>query len=256
MLERMIVIGVAAGLFAGVLAGGACAQEVIKVGAVLSMTGPFNTNGRDVMAGAELYLQQHGDTVAGKQIKIILKDDASKPDVARRAAQELIVNEKVGVLIAGISPAALSIASLSTEAKIATVVAISGTSAVVERSPYMVRTSFTLGQSSAVIADWATKNGAKKIVTLVADFAPGQEAERAFKDVAVKNGAQVVAVAARAVGQRRLRAVPAAGARSRAGHPVRLRAEPPGEPAGQTVPRARDGQVRHPLRRHRRPHPR
>ena len=79
------------------------------------------------------------------------------------------------MLIAGISPAALSIASLSTEAKIATVVAISGTSVVVERSPYMVRTSFTLGQSSAVIADWAVKNGAKKIVTLVADFAPGRK---------------------------------------------------------------------------------
>jgi branched-chain amino acid transport system substrate-binding protein len=191
VLERKIMIGVAAGLLAGGLAGGAAAQAVVKVGAVLSMTGPFNTNGRDVMAGAQLYLQQHGD--AGKQIKIILKDDASAPDVARRAAQELIVNEKVGVLIAGISPAALSIASLSTEAKIATVVAISGTSAVAERSPYMVRTSFTLGQSSSVIADWAVKNGAKKIVTLVADFAPGQEAERAFNDVAVKDGAQIVA---------------------------------------------------------------
>ena len=193
MLERKIMIGVAAGLLAGALAGGAAAKAVIKVGAVVSMTGPFNTNGRDVMAGAQLYLQQHGDTVAGKQIKIILKDDASAPDVARRAAQELIVNEKVGVLIAGISPAALSIAALSTEAKIATVVAISGTSVVVERSPYMVRTSFTLGQSSSIIADWSTKNGAKKIVTLVADFAPGHEAEAAFKDVAVKNGAQIVA---------------------------------------------------------------
>ena len=193
MLKRKIMIGVAAGLLVGVIAGEAAAQAVIKIGAVLSMTGPFNTNGRDVMAGAQLYLQQHGDTVAGKQIKIIVKDDASAPDVARRAAQELIVNEKVGVLIVGISPAALSIAALSTEAKIATVVAISGTSVVVERSPYMVRTSFTLGQSSSVIADWAIKNGAKKIVTLVADFAPGQEAERAFNDVAVKNGAQVVA---------------------------------------------------------------
>jgi branched-chain amino acid transport system substrate-binding protein len=189
---KRIMIGVAAGVLALVAAGAALAED-IKVGAVLSMTGPFNTNGRDVLAGAQLYLQQHGDTVAGKQIKIIVKDDASKPDVARRVAQELIVNDKVGVLMAGISPAALSIASLSTEAKIATVVAISGTSVVVERSPYMVRTSFTLGQSSAVIADWAVKNGAKKIVTLVADFAPGQEAETAFKDVAIKNGAQIVA---------------------------------------------------------------
>jgi branched-chain amino acid transport system substrate-binding protein len=189
---KKIMIGVAAGLLALVAAGAAMAQD-IKVGAVLSMTGPFNTNGRDVLAGAQLYLQQHGDTVAGKPLKIIVKDDASKPDVARRLAQELIVNDKVGLLMVGISPAALSIASLSTEAKIATVVAISGTSVVVERSPYMVRTSFTLGQSSAVIADWAVKNGAKKIVTLVADFAPGAEAETAFKDVATKAGAQVVA---------------------------------------------------------------
>jgi branched-chain amino acid transport system substrate-binding protein len=188
---RKVMVGVAAGVLA--VAGAASAQETIKVGAVLSMTGPFNTNGRDVLAGAQLYLQQHGDTVAGKQVKIIVKDDASKPDVAKRVAQELIVNDKVGVLIAGISPAALSIASLSTEAKIATVVAISGTSVVVERSPYMVRTSFTLGQSSAVIADWAVKNGAKKIVTLVADFAPGQEAEKAFNDVAIKDGAQILA---------------------------------------------------------------
>jgi branched-chain amino acid transport system substrate-binding protein len=190
---RKVMVGVAAGVLAVAVAGAASAQETIKVGAVLSMTGPFNTNGRDVLAGAQLYLQQHGDTVAGKQVKIIVKDDASKPDVAKRVAQELIVNDKVGVLIAGISPAALSIASLSTEAKIATVVAISGTSVVVERSPYMVRTSFTLGQSSAVIADWAVKNGAKKIVTLVADFAPGQEAEKAFNDVAIKDGAQILA---------------------------------------------------------------
>jgi branched-chain amino acid transport system substrate-binding protein len=192
VLERKIMIGVAAGLLAGVLAGEAAAQAVVKVGAVLSMTGPFNTNGRDVMAGAQLYLQQHGDTAAGKQIKIILKDDASAPDVARRAAQELIVNEKVGVLVAGISPAALSIASLSTEAKIATVVAISGTSAVAERSPYMVRTSFTLGQSSATIADWAVKNGAKKIVTIVNDWAPGLEAEAAFRGRIAQGGAEIV----------------------------------------------------------------
>jgi branched-chain amino acid transport system substrate-binding protein len=188
---KKVMIGVAAGVLALAAAGAALAQD-IKVGAVLSMTGPFNTNGRDVLSGAQLYLQQHGDTVAGKQVKIIVKDDTSKPDVAKRLAQELIVNDKVGVLMAGISPAALSIASLSTEAKIATVVAISGTSVVVERSPYMVRTSFTLGQSSATIADWAVKNGAKKIVTIVNDWAPGLEAEAAFKERAVKGGAEIV----------------------------------------------------------------
>ena len=84
---KKIMIGVAAGVLALAAAGAALAED-IKVGAVLSMTGPFNTNGRDVLSGAQLYLQQHGDTVAGKPVKIIVKDDTSKPDVARRLAQE------------------------------------------------------------------------------------------------------------------------------------------------------------------------
>jgi branched-chain amino acid transport system substrate-binding protein len=156
------------------------------------MTGPFNQNGRETMAGARLYLQEHGDTIAGKKIEIVLKDDASVPDVGKRLAQELIVNDKVVLLLGGITPSALSIAPLTVEAKIPMIVMVSGASITVERSPYIVRTSFTLGQSSSVIADWAVKNGARKVVTLVNDWAPGIEAEKTFSDVAVKGGAEIV----------------------------------------------------------------
>jgi branched-chain amino acid transport system substrate-binding protein len=172
--------------------GTAMAQQVLKLGLIQSMTGAFNTTGKAAVNGAELYLRQHGDTVAGRKIQIIVKDDATSPDAAKRLAQELIVNEKVAIIGSGITPSSLTIAPLVTEGKVPTVVLVSGASVTVERSPYMVRTSFTLAQSSATIADWAVKNGAKKIVTLVNDWAPGIEAEAAFKARAAQANLQII----------------------------------------------------------------
>ncbi len=191
MSRRCMVTVLAAA--ASIAAGVAPAQETIKIGAVQSMTGSFNQVGKQAMAGARLYLQEHGDTIAGKKIEILLKDDASLPDIGKRLAQDLIVNDGVAVLLGGITPSALTIAPLTAEAKIPMIVVVSGASVTVERSPYIVRTSFTLGQSSSVIAEWVAKNGAKKIVTLVNDWTPGLEAEKVFTDVAVKGGADIVA---------------------------------------------------------------
>jgi branched-chain amino acid transport system substrate-binding protein len=168
-------------------------QGVVKIGLIQSMTGPFNTIGKAVVDGVRLYVQQHGDTVAGRKIQLIVRDDATSPEVAKRLAQEMIVNDKVAILGVGITPSALTIAPLVTEAKIPTIVMVSAASITVDRSPYMVRTSFTVGQSALVIADWAVRNGAKKIITIVNDWAPGVEAEETFKDRIAKGGAQVLA---------------------------------------------------------------
>jgi ABC-type branched-subunit amino acid transport system substrate-binding protein len=97
------------------------------------------------------------------------------------------------LLLGGITPSALGIAPLTAEAKLPMIVAVSGASVTVERSAYIVRTSFTLGQASSVIAEWAVKSGARRIVTLVNDWTPGLEAEKAFADVAIKDGAEIVA---------------------------------------------------------------
>jgi branched-chain amino acid transport system substrate-binding protein len=173
-------------------AGTAAAQEPLRIGLIQSITGGFNTVGKAAVNGARLYIQQHGDTVAGRKIQLIVRDDATAPDQGKRLAQEMIVNDKVAIIGSGITPSSLAIAPLVTEAKIATVVMVSGASITVDRSPYMVRTSFTLGQSSAVIADWAVQNGAKKIVTIVNDWAPGVESEAAFKDRIAKSSARIV----------------------------------------------------------------
>jgi branched-chain amino acid transport system substrate-binding protein len=191
MIKRALMISVAATALVA-SANTAGAQEVLKLGLVQSMTGALNTTGKAVVNGALLYLKQHGDVVAGRKIQVVVKDDATTPDAAKRLAQELIVKDKVAILGAGMTPSALAMASLATEARVPTVVMLAGAAIVVDRSPYMVRTSWTLGQSSATIADWAVKNGAKRVVILVSDWAPGLEAEAAFKERAIKGGAQIV----------------------------------------------------------------
>ena len=184
-------IGVAAAVLLLSVTAGA-AQQPLKIGLVVSLTGAFNVVGQAAANGVQLYIKQHGDVVAGRKIQLIIRDDGTSPEAAKRLTQELIVRDKVEILGAGVTPMALSMASLATEAKIPTVIMISGASVAVERSPYMVRTSFTLGQSSAVMADWAVQNGAKKVVTLVNDWAPGLESEGAFKDRLAKDGLQVL----------------------------------------------------------------
>jgi branched-chain amino acid transport system substrate-binding protein len=192
MLRRDVLKGLAAaGAVTAAGTRGAAAQDVIKIGACLSLVGGFQTVGRQALAGAKLYMQLNGDRVAGKKIELVVRDDTGVPDVARRIVQDMIVNEKVNIVLGGITPTALSLSQLATQAKMPTVVIISGASITIDRSPYMTRTSFTLGQSSGVMGEWAAKNGSKKVVTLVNDWAPGAEAETAFVNAFTAGGGQV-----------------------------------------------------------------
>jgi branched-chain amino acid transport system substrate-binding protein len=183
----------AATLIAGAFVSGSALAQV-KIGLILPMTGQQASTGKQISAAAKLYMQQNGDTVAGKKIELIIKDDAGVPDNTKRIAQELIVNDKVSFIAGfGITPSALAAAPLATQAKVPEIVMAAGTSIITERSPYIARTSFTLAQSSVVIADWAAKNGIKKVVTLVSDYAPGADAQNSFKEAFTKAGGQVVA---------------------------------------------------------------
>jgi len=169
------------------------AQETVKIGLIVPMTGGQASTGKQIDNAVKLYMQQHGDTVAGKKIEVILKDDAAVPDNTKRLAQELIVNDKVNIIAGfGVTPAAFAAAPLATQAKVPEVVMAAGTSVITERSPYIVRTSFTLAQSSTIIGDWAVKNGIKKVATLTSDYAPGNDALQFFKEHFTAGGGQIV----------------------------------------------------------------
>jgi branched-chain amino acid transport system substrate-binding protein len=167
-------------------------DNLFKIGLILPMTGQQASTGRQIEAAARLYMAQNGDTVAGKKIQLIVKDDTTIPDVTKRLAQELVVNEKVNVLAGfGITPSALATAPIATQSKTPMVVMAAATSSITQASPYIVRTSFTLAQAAVAMGDWAPKNGIKKVVTLVSDYGPGIDAEKYFIERLLLNGGQV-----------------------------------------------------------------
>jgi len=168
------------------------AQDAIKVGLVMPLTGVLGPVGKQAVAGARLYLAQHGDMVVGRKIELIVRDDASVPDNSKRIAQELIVSEKVAILGGGLTPNVLAIAPLINESKTATVIMVSGTSVVTERSPYFVRTSWTHAQQASVLANWAATNGSRRVTIISSDWAPGHEASGVFASTFAKAGGVVV----------------------------------------------------------------
>lgn len=170
------------------------AAEPLRIGLVLPMSGPFSSYGQNIENGIKLYLQEHGDTFAGRKVQVILKDDTgAAPEISRRAAQELIVRDKVDILAGfAMTPGALAVAPVATEGKIPMIVMNAGTSSLPGKSPYIVRTSAAVPQYTVPLGPWAVKNDLKKVFTVVADFGPGHDAERYFTQSFMKAGGEIV----------------------------------------------------------------
>ena len=172
--------------------GAAVAQEPVKIGLILPLTGPFTSTGKQIEAAARLYMQQNGDTVAGRKIQLIVRDDTGTADTTKRIAQELIVNERVTALAGfGLTPLALATAPLATQGRVPQIVMAAATSIITEQSPFIVRSSFTAAQVTVPLAEWAAKEGLKKVYTLVSDYGPGIDVEKAFSETFTKAGGQV-----------------------------------------------------------------
>lgn len=191
-MRRQILKGLAASALA-LATLPALAQETVKVGLILPMTGQQASTGRQLEAGVKAYMAQHGNKVAGKTVEVIIKDDTGVADISKRLAQELVVNDKVSVLGGfGLTPIAMAVGPVATQAKVPAVIMTAATSVIVEQSPYFVRVGRTMPQMTFPIADWAAKNGIKSAVTLVSDYAPGIDAEKFFKQRFEEAGGKVL----------------------------------------------------------------
>ena len=171
----------------------AAAQEAIKVGVIAEFTGPFANHGQQITNGIKTWMKQHGDTVAGRKVEIILKDTTGPaPEIAKKLAQELIAHDKVDFLAGfGLTPNALAVAPISAEMKKPMIVMNAATSIITTRSPYIARFSHTLPQVTAPMALWAAKNGVKKVFTIVSDYPPGIDSETAFIKAFTAEGGQI-----------------------------------------------------------------
>ena len=172
----------------------ASAAEPLKIGLVLPMSGPFASYGKQIEHGVRLYLQQSGGTVAGRKVELIIKDDTGvAPEISKRAAQELVVKDKVDVLAGfGLTPSAYAAAPIANEAQKPMIIMNAATSAITTKSNYILRVSHTLPQVTAPVASWAVKNKIKKVYTLVADYGPGHDAEAQFKKTFTAAGGEIV----------------------------------------------------------------
>ena len=193
MSIRKLALGAIAAIGLVSAAAPSYAEDTVKVGVVIPLTGGFQSNGRQISAAIKTFVATRGDTAGGKKVELIVKDDASAADNSLRLAQELVTNDKVSILTGfGNTPAALSVAQLSKRAKIPQVIMVAATSSIMNASPYMLRTSWTIPQVASIIGKWAPENGAKKFVSIVSDYGPGADAEKWFQQTIEANGGTVI----------------------------------------------------------------
>jgi branched-chain amino acid transport system substrate-binding protein len=182
MTRRGILKAGAAVLATSIVKPSFAAGEPLKIGLIIPLTGPFASTGKQIEAACRLYMRRNGDTVGGRKVELIVKDDTGvAPETTKRLAQELVVQDKVNALAGfGLTPLALAAAPIATQSKTPMVVMAAATSIITSKSPYIVRSGFTLPQVTWPIAEWAPKNKIKSAVTIVTDYAPGIDAEKTF----------------------------------------------------------------------------
>jgi branched-chain amino acid transport system substrate-binding protein len=171
------------------------AQQPVKIGVVMTLSGQFADAGNQMHNGIKTYMKMHGDTVAGRKIELVVKDvGGPAPDVAKRLAQELVVRDGVDILAGWVlTPNAMAAADVSAEAKKFMVVMNAATSVIITKSPYMIRTSVTLPQVMETFGTWAaTKGGIKQSYTMVTDYGPGHDSESAFTSAFKAAGGNIV----------------------------------------------------------------
>jgi len=166
----------------------------LKLGVILPLSGEFAYYGEQIKNGIEVYLKEHGDVVAGRKLQLIYKDDTGvAPEIDKRLAQQLLVSEKAEMLLGfALTPSALAAAPVATQAKRPMIVMNATSAAVPSRSPYIVRVSSSLPQVAVPFAKWVAKNGIRRVYTMVADYAPGTDTEKAFSDEFKKQGGTIL----------------------------------------------------------------
>jgi branched-chain amino acid transport system substrate-binding protein len=169
--------------------------ETIKVGVILTYSGRDAALGEQIDRAVNLFVKLHASELPPDvKVELIKRDDTGvNPDLAKRLAQELVLRDQVQILTGGQwTPNAMAIAALTKEAKVPFVTMTAGGSAVTLQSPYVVRTGWTLWQTSYPLGEWAAKQGWKNAYTVVSDFGPGHDGEAAFTKGFTEGGGTIV----------------------------------------------------------------
>lgn len=167
-------------------------KEPLKIGVLLSTTGPLAPLAPEQIKGMQLAIKEFGGEIAGRKIEMIVEDDGSAPAVGLTKARKLVTSNNVDVMTGIIaSPVALQVAPYFTSIKMPLVISNAGADSITGKScsPFVFRASFSSAQLSAPVGRYLAKAGVKRIFLMASDFvAPREFADAVRRDFEAAGG--------------------------------------------------------------------
>ena len=172
-------------------------QEPIKIGCVLSLTGPGAGLGQPERNGillGERVINERGG-VGGRPIKILIDDDGSKPDIAKSKAEGMIFGEKVVAFIGpSLTASTGAIAAITNAEKMAQVTFTGLGPAIEQTYKTLYHVLPPQSQNARAMLEYATKAAKVKKIGVLHDTGYGQAVMGSLQAVSASYGVEFVAV--------------------------------------------------------------
>src|SRR4051812_45303186 len=171
-------------LFAGVLAGSASAQEKLKIGVIVTTSGPPAALGAQVRDGFALGVKDLSGKMAGRDVEFIVADDELKPDGAVVKVKGLLERENVDFVVGPIFSNVLqAIHRPVTENKTFLISPNAGAASYAGKdcSPFFYVTSYQNDQVHQVLGKVAQDRGYKRVYLMVPNYQAGRDSVAGFK---------------------------------------------------------------------------
>jgi branched-chain amino acid transport system substrate-binding protein len=167
----------------------------IKVGLVIPQSGVYAPLGEDMKAGWDLWLEQNGGKLGGREVQTVVVDEGEGPDTGVPAVQKVLQQDRVDAVVGIVNSAtALGSVEVVNSAKKLLIVANAGADSLTGSSKYIWRSSFTNGQVAYAVGKYlaTTPEGKKGVYAMAADYAAGEEAIAGFKKGFEEGGGELV----------------------------------------------------------------
>ena len=171
-------------------------MDPIKIGGLMTLTGPQTTVGNSVKSGLTIAFEEVGWKIAGREVQLIIEDDEMKPPVALQKARKLVESDHVDVL-AGVvhSGVAIAVRDYIDEQKVPVIISCASSDDITREkaSKYLFRTSYSSRMIEGPMAPYAYKKlGFRRAYIVAADYVTGHERSSWFKRFFEQLGGKVV----------------------------------------------------------------
>ena len=196
-MDKGFVIAIALALMAFACLPPAEAQKgPIKVGFMSSLTGPLSPNGKDMLNSFELFLEEQGGKLGGREVKLITEDDAGNPATGLTKLRGMAEGQEIQILVGPLSAAVgYAIRDYIDSKKLPAIFPIVSGEDITQRkrTPYIVRTGWSSAQPSHPFGKWVYDNLKYRRIAIIGyDFAFGWEVASGFHRTFEESGGRVV----------------------------------------------------------------